>query len=130
MAYFKNLYYAAGAALAMGMMGMPSAAHAAATGSSANSIASTLVGSISALPSLISALAYLAGITLGTLGVLKIKDHVENPSQNPLKDGAIRLAVGGALLALPTIFSAMYNAIGDTPTEVSTPGMADILFGE
>jgi hypothetical protein len=52
------------------------------------------------------------GILLGVLGVLKIKDHVENPGQTPLKDGAIRLAAGGALFALPIIYEAMFETVG------------------
>jgi hypothetical protein len=51
------------------------------------------------------------GIMLGVLGILKIKDHVENPQQTPLKDGAIRLAAGGGLFALPIIYSAMKSTI-------------------
>jgi len=43
---------------------------------------------------------------------LKIKDHVENPSQTPLQHGAIRLLAGGGLLALPVIFAAMEGSIG------------------
>lgn len=135
MSIYTNLYYKVGVSFTLGMLSISSSAHAGggggggADGSSANTIAETLTDSISQLPSLISALSYLAGITLGTLGVLKVKDHVENPQQTPLKEGAIRLATGGALLALPTIFSAMVTAIGDTPTEVVTPGVADIMFG-
>jgi len=48
----------------------------------------------------------------GVLGILKIKDHVENPSQTPLQHGAIRLLAGGGLLALPVIFAAMEGSIG------------------
>ena len=133
MSIYYTLYYKVGVSITLGILNMSTQAHAGggggADGSSANSIAATMTDSISQLPSLISALSYLAGITLGTLGVLKVKDHVENPQQNPLKEGAIRLATGGALLALPTIFSAMVTAIGDTPTEVVTPGVADIMFG-
>ena len=132
MSIYTNLYYKVGVSFTLGMLSMSPSARAGgggASGSSANTIAETLTDSISQLPSLISALSYLAGVTLGTLGVLKVKDHVENPQQTPLKEGAIRLATGGALLALPTIFSAMVTAIGDTPTEVVTPGVADIMFG-
>ena len=52
------------------------------------------------------------GILLGVLGVMQIKDHVENPSQTPLKNGAIRLCAGGALFALPIVFESMLNTVG------------------
>lgn len=75
-------------------------------------IAENIVGSIATLPSLLSALAYMFGILLGVLGILKIKDHVENPGQTPLKDGAIRLAAGGGLFALPIVYEAMLTTVG------------------
>lgn len=77
-----------------------------------SSIASNIIQSITNLPALLSGLAYIFGILLGTLGIMKIKDHVENPGQTPLKDGAIRLLAGGALLALPIVFEAMFETAG------------------
>ena len=62
------------------------------------------------LPGLISIVAYMAGLALGVLGVLKLKDHVENPSQTPLKDGAVRLGAGGALLALPFLYEVLIDS--------------------
>ena len=76
-----------------------------------SSVASNINTSIESIPGLLTALAYLFGILLGVLGILKIKDHVENPSQTPLKDGAIRLAAGGALFALPIIYEAMTETL-------------------
>ena len=133
MKQLKKLYYTMGVSMTMGLMGISHTAQAGgggggADGSSANSIAQTLTESIAQLPSLISALSYLAGVTLGTLGVLKIKDHVENPQQNPLKEGAIRLATGGALLALPTIFSAMVTAV-DEGSNITQQDINAISFG-
>ena len=71
------------------------------------------MSSIQDVPGLLSGLAYIMGVILGILGVLKIKDHVENPTQTPLKEGAIRLAVGGALFALPILFESMFQTISD-----------------
>lgn len=62
------------------------------------------------LPGLISIVSYMAGLALGVLGVLKLKDHVENPSQTPLKDGAVRLGAGGALLALPFLYEVLIDS--------------------
>lgn len=77
---------------------------------------STIVGnidtSVSSVPGLITGVAYMMGIMLGVLGVLKIKDHVENPGQTKLQEGAIRLAAGGGLFALPMVYEAMRNTIG------------------
>ena len=75
------------------------------------------------LPGLISIVAYMAGLALGVLGILKLKDHVENPSQTPLKDGAVRLGAGGALLALPFL----YEVIIDNLTEGQTGQASQVI---
>ena len=105
---FKKTYYAMGAALTVGTMASGSA-HAA---NNFGSIASNINTSIASLPGLLTGLAYMFGILLGVLGIMKIKDHVENPTQTPLKDGAVRLAAGGALFALPIMFEAMFETVG------------------
>jgi hypothetical protein len=67
------------------------------------------------------------GILLGVLGILKIKDHVENPNQTPLKDGAIRLAAGGGLFALPIIYEAMFQTVG-TGANVTAAQLNSVSF--
>ena len=99
-----------GAAMTVGMMASSGSAHAAAA-SNFGTIANNIQGSIANIPGLISGLAYLFGTLIGVLGIMKIKDHVENPTQTPLKDGAIRLAAGGGLFALPIIYDAMVETI-------------------
>jgi len=89
----KKTTYAMGAAMTMGMMTTQDAL------------------AIQDIPGLLTAVSYLLGLLLGVLGVLKIKDHVENPTQTPIKEGAIRLASGGALFALPIIFDSMFNTV-------------------
>ena len=109
----KRQYYSVGAAMTMGILASGQA-HAAAGGGGNNfgAIAENINDSIADLPGLLTGLSYLFGILLGVLGIMKIKDHVENPTQTPLKDGAIRLAAGGALFALPIIFEAMFETVG------------------
>ena len=82
-----------------------------ASGADFSTIAKNVNTSISSLPGLLTGLAYMFGILLGVLGILKIKDHVENPSQTQLSHGAIRLAAGGALFALPIVYEAMQETI-------------------
>jgi hypothetical protein len=114
-----------GAAFSAGML-MSTTAHAA--GNNFSSIGSNIITSIGQLPGLLSGVAYMFGILLGVLGILKIKDHVENPGQTPLKDGAIRLAAGGGLFALPIIYEAMNSTIG-TGTAVSAATLNAVAFG-
>ena len=75
-------------------------------------ISGNITESIEGLPGLLTGVSYLLGILLGVLGILKIKDHVENPSNTPLQQGAIRLVAGGGLFALPIVYEAMTDTIG------------------
>lgn len=92
-----------------------------------STIAGNITTSIQDLPGLLTALSYMFGILLGVLGIMKIKDHVENPQQTPLKDGAIRLAAGGALFALPIIYDAMFNTVG-TGAGVTAANLKQVQF--
>ena len=113
MTTLKKTYYTMGAMMTVGMTaGVSSSASAAAGGNNFSNISANIAASIADVPGLLSAMSYLFGILLGVLGVMKIKDHVENPSNTPLKDGAIRLAAGGALFALPIIYEAMFSTVG------------------
>ena len=112
----KNTYYKLGAVMTLGMTsGLASNAEAAG-GNNFSKISENITTSIADLPGLLAAMSYLFGILIGVLGVMKIKDHVENPTQTPLKDGAIRLAAGGALFALPILFESMFSTIGEGTT--------------
>lgn len=106
--HLKKQYFAFGAAFTAGTFAITGAANAA---NDFSKIAENIQISSSSIPGLLTALAYLFGVLLGVLGVMKIKDHVENPTNTPLKDGAIRLAAGGALFALPILYEAMFATI-------------------
>jgi hypothetical protein len=120
-------FLAVQAALVTGAM-TASAPAQAQVGNDFGNIAKNLTDSIGQLPALLSGIAYMMGLMLGALGILKLKDHVENPSQTPMKDGAIRLASGGALFALPIVFEAMKNTIGATNDSVSPAHLRAIEF--
>ena len=109
----KSLQFSA--AIAVGMMASADTAHATGTAGFEN-ITQNIGAGLQSLPGLLAVLSYIGGLALGTLGILKIKDHVENPGNTPLKDGAIRLVAGGALLALPMMYEAMVNTIGQSQT--------------
>jgi hypothetical protein len=101
--------YAASAAMLTTAMIM--AGEAQAQTEKINKIAQNVQENIAEVPALLTSISYLFGIVLGVLGILKIKDHVENPSQTPLKEGAIRLATGGALFATPIVFDSIETLI-------------------
>ena len=127
----KTSYYKLGAAMTLGMLATSTDANAAAV-NNFGSIAGNINTSISSLPGLVAALAYLFGVLLAVLGVLKIKDHVENPTQTPLKDGAIRLLAGGMLFAaVPILLEAMSETLdaGGTGSGASSAQLQSVSFG-
>lgn len=121
----RGLYVMA-AAFTAGLIISPNNANAA--GNDFGDIAENIIDSLESLPGLISGLAYLGGLGFGVLGVLKIKDHVDNPQQTQLKDGAIRLAAGGSLFALPIIYEASLNTIGTTTSLVEAADLNRVDF--
>lgn len=116
---FKQKMMAFGAATFIGMVSGVESSFAA--GNNFTKIVGNMETSISGVPGLISGVSYMMGIMLGVLGILKIKDHVENPAQTPLQQGAIRLAAGGGLFALPIVYEAMRSTIGDNGALVEAP---------
>lgn len=122
----KAKYYAAGASMTMGTLALSTPGHAAAPNFS--SISSSITDSMSGLPGLISGVSYLMGLLLAALGIMKIKDHVEQPTSIPLKDGAIRLAGGGALLTTGYVATTMLNTIG-TGNVVDQQGLRQVGDG-
>ncbi len=128
----KLTYYKLGAAMTAGAIASSATSAYAAAGGANNfsSIAQNITTSIASIPGLLTALCYLFGLLLGVLGVLKIKDHVENPTQTPLKDGAIRLAAGGILFALPILMEAMAETLdsGNQGQNASAAQMFSVSF--
>lgn len=88
------------------------ATDANATSTGFQGITTTIRNSVSDIPRLLTVLSYLVGLGLAIAGVLKLKAHVDNPGNAPLKDGVIRLGAGGALFALPAVVDAMSGSIG------------------
>ncbi|MBX2834265.1 MAG: hypothetical protein KTR28_04750 [Micavibrio sp.] len=109
---------AAQAAFVVGMMADSANAAGTVQGNNWSTVSQNIAGSMEELPGLIASISYLVGMLMGVLGVVKIKDHVENPTQTPMREGAVRLAAGGALFALPMMFEAMQNTIGTTTVQV------------
>lgn len=67
----------------------------------------------SGFQNLISTVCWLGGAGLGVAGIFKLKQHVDNPAQAPMKDALIRIAAGGGLLAFPFIQSAMQGSVAN-----------------
>lgn len=94
-----------------------SAAYAAST---VDDVSDNVIESTSRLPGLLTALSYLLALLFGATGVLKIREHVENPNQTPLRVPLIRFLAGGALLALPMMLRAAFNTFDNTMMDYLT----------
>lgn len=123
----RNKMMVASAATFVGLVSGVESSFAA--GNTFNSIVGNMEESISGIPGLISGVSYMMGILLGVLGILKIKDHVENAGQTKLQEGAIRLAAGGGLFAMPIVYEAMRNTIGNDGDLVEAPAVNGISLG-
>lgn len=106
------------AILTAGVMAGSGTAHAG--GNDFKNVTSAIVDSSSTLPNLISTVAYIGGIGLGVAGIFKLKQHVDNPGQTPMKDGLVRLGAGGGLLALPFMTQVMTDTINNASADEAT----------
>lgn len=109
--FIKRQSLKVSALVVLSMLSGADAAFAGAAGGGAkksfNDIGENIIGGIDQLPGLVTGVSYMLGTLLAVLGILKVKDHVENPSQTPLQHGLIRLAAGGGLFALPIVTESM-----------------------
>ncbi len=88
-----------------------------------SNITENIGDSTSNLPNLISTVAYVGGIGLGVAGIFKLKQHVDQPGQHPMKDGLVRLGAGGGLLALPFMSKAMQGTIAGSENSQFDPNV-------
>lgn len=67
-----------------------------------NLICTSMINTI-ILPYFLSTISYFIGLVFGVWGILKIRDHVNEPSRVSLSEGVTRLIAGGAFFALPYV---------------------------
>jgi len=76
-------------------------------------LSSNIANASSGFNGLISIVCWIGGAAYGVAGIFKIKSHMDKPGEVPLREGLIRLTVGGALLAFPFIMAAMQGSISN-----------------
>lgn len=108
----SKLSHKLAAAATMGMVA-GSSADAFATNTQLVDMTKNVITASSGFTNLISTLAYIAGAGLALAGVFKLKQHVDNPAQAPMKDALIRLACGGLFLSLPFLLNVMQGSISN-----------------
>jgi len=109
----SKLSHKLAAAATVGMLAGQSTAALASSADDLTQASKNVVQAVSGTVALISTLAYIAGAGLALAGIFKLKQHVDNPAQAPMKDALIRLACGGMFLALPFMMRVMQGSISD-----------------
>ncbi|MCK5383928.1 MAG: hypothetical protein KAJ29_00035 [Alphaproteobacteria bacterium] len=64
----------------------------------------------SAMPVFLNSISYLMGLVLGVWGVLKIRDHVIEPSRTAVSEGVMRLLAGGCFFSLPYLITVLQSS--------------------
>lgn len=106
----KTMHKLAAVATVGMMVGSSSDAMAALT---FKNMSQNIITASSGFNNLISTVCWIGGAGLGVAGIFKLKAHVDNPAQAAMKDGLIRIAAGGGLLAFPFIQQAMQGSISN-----------------
>lgn len=101
------------AAATLGMMTASNGAFAAGNATTFRDMTVNITQASGGFQNLISTVCWIGGAGLGVAGIFKLKNHVDNPGQTPMKDGLIRLGCGGGLLAFPFIQTAMQGSISN-----------------
>ena len=97
----------------MGMIAGASTEAAAQSAIDFSTMSKNIITAASGFNGLISTVCWIGGAGLGVAGIFKLKNHVDNPAQTPMKDGLVRLGCGGGLLAFPFIMQAMQGSISN-----------------
>ena len=95
-----------------GLLSVIASESAHAAGTNLSSMVASTGNNVASFPKLISAACYVGGATFVGTGVMKVKQHVDNPGQTPLREGLVRLGAGGVLVAAPALTSVMTTSSG------------------
>lgn len=90
-----GLFLITGVALAGGGQG----------GDSLGQIAGNVTESMRNVSKLITAASYVAGVGFALMGMLKFKAHKDNPTQVPMSQPIVLLAIAAGLVFLPSLIS-------------------------
>jgi hypothetical protein len=92
------------------LLGLPAEAFANGA-NNLGTVTDKMTSGIQNMPKLINYASYTGGAAFGVAGILKLKQHVDNPGSVAMKDGVMRLAAAGGLLALPVMTNTIQNTM-------------------
>lgn len=76
------------------------------SGASLGQVADNVTGTMGSVAKLITAASYVAGVGFALMGMLKFKAHKDNPTQVPLSQPIVLLAIAAGLVFLPSLISS------------------------
>ena len=80
------------------------------------------------IPQFINIVCYIVGVVTVALGVIKLKQHIEQPTQHPLKDGVARVAFGALLLSLPFLLALGAQTMQGGQNSQTNPNLQKFNF--
>ena len=80
------------------------------------------------IPQFINIVCYIVGVVTVALGVIKLKQHIEQPTQHPLKDGVARVAFGALLLSLPFLLALGAQTMQGNQSTTGNPDVKQFKF--
>jgi intracellular multiplication protein IcmD len=84
------------------------------SGQSLGGVAGTITKSMDNVAKLITAASYVAGVGFALMGMLKFKAHKDNPTQVPLSQPIVLLAIAAGLVFLPSLISSAGSTVWES----------------
>jgi intracellular multiplication protein IcmD len=74
-------------------------------------VAENITGTMTSVAKLITAASYVAGVGFALMGMLKFKAHKDNPTQVPLSQPIVLLAIAAGLVFLPSLITTTGSTV-------------------
>ena len=72
------------------------------------------------VPFFISVAFYILGVVFTGFGLIRLKRHVDHPSQTTIASGLVALLIGAALIAAPSVINSVGETFGVDPNATLT----------
>ncbi len=85
-------------------------------------VAEQITGSLGNVAKLITAASYVAGVGFALTGLFKFKAHKDNPTQVPLSQPIVLLAIAAGLIFLPSVIDTVGETVFSGGTRATAEG--------
>jgi len=112
--------FAAGAALAF-LIAIVALGATPAVAISLGEMAESAAEDLELVPFFIAIAFYILGVLIAGFGLLRLKRHVDHPSQTTIASGLVALVIAAALIAAPSVINAVGETFGVDGATLSAP---------